>query len=243
MKSNFSYGFVDMHCHVLPAVDDGSKNMEMSLNMLRIAYENNIRTIIATPHNKIYVKSVSPKGIHKRVAILQEEVDKAGIDIKIYPGNELYYDETLPGRLEEGNALPMGVSSNILVEFNPSDEYSYISEGLRRLSYEGWSPILAHCERYQCFYKDKSRIDEIIDGGVRLQINSDSVTMGMLNPVGRFVRKLLSQHKISFVSTDAHRDTGSRVPDILECAKFIQKKYGEDYARLILYGNAMNLLR
>jgi protein-tyrosine phosphatase len=67
--------------------------------------------------------------------------------------------------------------------------------------------------------------------------------MGMLNPVGRFVRKLLSQHKISFVSTDAHRDTGSRVPDILECAKFIQKKYGEDYARLILYGNAMNLLR
>ena len=145
MKSNFSYGFVDMHCHVLPAVDDGSKNMEMSLNMLRIAYENNIRTIIATPHNKIYVKSVSPKGIHKRVAILQEEADKAGIDIKIYPGNELYYDETLPGRLEEGNALPMGVSSNILVEFNPSDEYSYISEGLRRLSYEGWSPILAHC--------------------------------------------------------------------------------------------------
>ena len=243
MSRNFKYGFVDMHCHVIPAVDDGSKSMEMSLNMLRIAYENNIRTIIATPHNKIYVKSVSPKGIHKRVMQLQEEADKAGIDIKIYPGNELYYDETLPKRLEEGNALPMGESQDILVEFNPSDEYSYISEGLRRLCYEGWNPILAHCERYECFYKDKSRIDEIIDGGVRLQINSDSVMMGMFNPVGRFVKKLLSQQKISFVGTDAHRDTGSRVPDMLDCAQFIQKKYGEDYAREILYANAMDLLR
>jgi protein-tyrosine phosphatase len=241
MDKEFPFPFADMHCHILPAVDDGSKNEEMSLNMLRIAADNNIRLIIATPHNKIYLKSASPEGIIRRVIALQDIADANGIKIKILPGNELYYDSTLPERLEGKKALSLAASDSILVEFSPDEEYSYMAEGLRHLRYEGWHPVLAHCERYECLYRDSDRIQALVQEGIRLQVNAESVMAGRFTPVGRFVKKLLKDEMVSFVATDAHRDTGSRKPDLAECGAYIIRKCGVDYARKILLENALLL--
>jgi len=242
MSREIDFSFVDMHCHILPGVDDGSKDTAMSLNMLRIAYENNIRTIIVTPHNKIYQKSASNDGIYRRISKLQEEIYRQDMDIKLYPGSELYFDSSLITRLEEGQVMTMGETKFILVEFSPSDDYAYIREALKKLRYEGYRPILAHVERYECLYKDKKRIDELVYDGIFLQVNADSIMMGAFSHQGGFVRRLLKEKKISFVGTDAHRDSGARTPKLLDCAHFLIKKYGYDYAREILCENAKCLI-
>lgn len=84
-------GFTDIHCHVLPMVDDGAETMEMALDMLRIAAEEGIRKIILTPHQKADRKCVTPEGIVRRMGYLQEEAFKREIPIKLYPGNEIFY--------------------------------------------------------------------------------------------------------------------------------------------------------
>lgn len=85
-------GFTDIHCHVLPMVDDGAETMEMALDMLRIAAEEGIRKIILTPHQKADRKCVTPEGIVRRMGYLQEEAFKREIPIKLYPGNEIFID-------------------------------------------------------------------------------------------------------------------------------------------------------
>lgn len=85
-------GFTDIHCHVLPMVDDGAETMEMALDMLRIAAEEGIRKMILTPHQKADRKCVTPEGIIRRMVLLQEEVDKKGIPVKLFPGNEIFTD-------------------------------------------------------------------------------------------------------------------------------------------------------
>lgn len=236
------FTFADMHSHIIAGVDDGSRSLEMSLEMLRIASDEGIRRIILTPHNKIYLKSASPEGIIRRTDALQEECIKNNIDIKLYPGSELYYDQSLSDRLEKGQALSMAGTDHILIEFAPDSEYSYIAEAVRRLSYDGWKIILAHCERYICLYqKELIRVDDLLSKGVMLQVNAGDVLLGPFSKMGRFTRRLLSERKISFVGTDAHRDEGERAPYIRDCVNYIAKKYGEDYARLIVHDNTYAL--
>lgn len=237
-----SYRYVDMHCHILPAVDDGSQSMEMSLNMARIAAGSNIGTIIVTPHNYAAHRSVSPDGIRRRVRELQQACDEEGIGIVFYPGNELYYDSSLPERLYIGEALTLADTEYCLVEFNPSDPYSYITEGLRALIYEGYRPILAHCERYMCLVEDPSRAEEIHRSGVLLQCNAEMVPAKLFQKIPAFVNGLLKKELVSFIATDAHRDSGGRIPDLTKAAAYLNKKYDADYVRHLLGGNAENLL-
>ena len=84
-------GFIDIHCHVLPMVDDGAETMEMALDMLRIAADEGIRKMILTPHQKADRKCVTPEGIIRRMVLLQEEADRKGIPVKLFPGNEIFY--------------------------------------------------------------------------------------------------------------------------------------------------------
>ena len=243
MKEQDQYNYVDMHCHILPAVDDGSKNMDMSLQMARIASANGIKTIIVTPHYNAAHRSVSPDGIRKRVDLLQKQCSEEGLGISFYPGNELFYDRSLPEKLSKGEVLTLADSRFCLVEFNPMDDFRYIYDGLRALIYEGFQPILAHCERYACLLKQFSLVEEILEQRVLLQVNAASVEPKLFQPVPRFVKKLLHQKCISFVATDAHRAEGSRSPDIQSAVSYLKRKYDARYVSRILAENALSLIR
>ena len=243
MKEQNQFNFVDMHCHILPAVDDGSKDMDMSLQMARIASANGIKTIIVTPHYNAAHGSVSPDGIRKRVDLLQKHCSEEGLGISFYPGNELFYDSSLPEKLSKGEVLTLADSRYCLVEFNPMDDYRYIFDGLRALIYEGFRPILAHCERYACLLKQFSFVEEILDQRVLLQVNAASVEPKLFQPMPKFVNKLLHQEYVSFVATDAHRAEGSRSPNIESAVSYLKRKYDARYIRRILAENALSLIR
>ena len=147
-KAEYYGRIVDIHCHVLPGVDDGSKNMEMSQEMLDIAYEEGIGTMIATPHHMPEGRNVSSQGIRERVAKLQQYADAKKYDLTIYPGNEIYYYSDAPDMLEEGKICSLAGTSYVLVEFSPMDESRYIRNSLAELQNMGYDPIIAHVERY-----------------------------------------------------------------------------------------------
>ncbi len=241
-KTNYSGSITDIHCHILPGVDDGSKNMEQSMEMLDIAYQNGITTIIATPHHMPDGKNVSPAGIKERVAKLQEYADSQDYDMTILPGNEIYYYGEVAEMLDENQICTLAGTDCVLIEFSPMDESRYIRNSLAELQNMGYSPIIAHVERYMSLLKAPfEKIQELRDMGVLIQVNAASVMGGFGKPTKATVEKLLKKQLVDFIGTDAH-SSGNRSPKIMECVEYLSKKYPADYVEKLLYRNAENYI-
>lgn len=238
-KAEYYGRIVDIHSHILPGVDDGSKSMEMSQEMLDIAYEEGIGIMFATPHHMPEGRNVSPKGIEERVAKLQEYADAKKYDLTILPGNEIYYHSDAPDMLEEGKICTLAGTSYVLVEFAPMDESRYIRNSLAELQNMGYDPIIAHVERYMSLCKPPfDKIEQLREMGILIQINATSIMGGFGKPTKALVEKLLKKQLVDFIGTDAHRNEGNRAPRMTECAEYLSKKYDARYVEKILYRNA-----
>ena len=204
---------VDVHSHIIPGVDDGSRSMEQSKAMLDIAWEQGIHTIIATPHHMPDAKNASPQVIEQKVAELQEYADEKHYDMTILTGNEIYYYGEVIDKLEEEKVCTMAESAYVLVEFSPMDDARYIRNSLSELQNMGYDPIVAHVERYMSLLKAPfDKIKELRDMGILIQVNAASVTGGFGKPTKTVVEKLL------------------------------KKKYDADYVEDLLYRNAEKYL-
>ena len=166
---------VDMHCHILPGLDDGAKSMSASIQMIKIAKRQNIKALIATPHYSNQFQNDDPEKIKDLCGILeqkaQEEVDKR---FRIFPGQEIFSSEDIVDKLNGGKALTMAGSKYVLVEFLPSVPYSGILRTVQSLILNQYMPILAHIERYSVL-REKGRIEELQDMGAYMQINYRSI--------------------------------------------------------------------
>ena len=227
-------GYIDIHSHILPGVDDGAENLEMSLKMLQIAQTEGIRRIILTPHNKPMRHNVGPESMGRRMEELQEALDQSGMEIRLYAGSEIYYRSDIVELLDNGKVCSMAGSDYVLIEFNPMDDYDYIRGGIYQLMAGGYKPILAHAERYKCVSASVQKAEELVSMGCYIQLNAGSV-MGNFGYVTRhFCKQVLKKQLVHFVATDAHRADGKRAPYIEECARYIKKHFGEEYMRLLL---------
>lgn len=239
---NKTNAYIDIHSHILPGIDDGSENFLMSMEMLRIASNDGIRKIILTPHNKPGRHNADCKKISSLIRELQKKADDENLGLKLYPGNELYYRSGLSEIITEGDVWTLADSDYVLAEFSPMDDYDYIRNGIYNLKAEGYNPVLAHVERYSKVCAKTGRIEDLIEMGCYIQINAGSIMGNFGLGTKMFVKKILSEHLVHFVATDAH-DTGKRAPRMAECAAYIKKKYGADYMRELFYENPMHVLR
>jgi len=233
--------YTDIHIHIMPGVDDGSPDLACSLNMFRIAKENNIRKMILTPHQKPDRRCVSVEGIQKRIDILRDELRQNHIDIDIYPGSELLYYSELSDKLEAGSVSTLAGSRYVLAEFLPNESWQYIRDGLYDLSCSGYYPIVAHAERCQQLVTNPDRIDELIQMGCYIQMNAGSITGDWGFGLKLASRKLLKEGLVHFLGTDAHSDTGKRTPKMEQCASWLTKKLGEAQAQRLLFENAEHI--
>ena len=160
---------IDVHNHSMAGVDDGSPDMDTTFHMFQMAYENDIRAIILTPH---YRSSMPDEVTHNRYKAFRKALwaaEKVSPDLKLYLGAELFYDSEMLKKLQSGRAPTLNGTRYILVEFPVYAEYSYINHAVRELWGAGYYPILAHIERYEALRK-KERVEELIDLGAYMVV-------------------------------------------------------------------------
>lgn len=155
--------YIDMHCHILPGVDDGAKDLAETKKMLEIAYAEGIRCIIATPHHHPHRGKAPAEKLREKAKLVREAAHEIDERFRVYLGTEVYFGQDVADKLKEGKILSMNRREYVLVEFPPSQTYSYIRQGIQQLQFAGYEVILAHVERYHCIAEDVELAEELYD--------------------------------------------------------------------------------
>lgn len=212
------------------------------MQMLKIAYEEGIRIVVLTPHNHPVRGCAELSEIKQHARILRKRLPEISDDLKLFLGTEIFYRDDILESLRSGSLRPMGKSQYVLVEFSPSDTFDYIRNGLQKMQMKGFYIILAHIERYQCMLENIDHVEDLINMGVYVQINSGSITGDGGRTVKKFVDRLMKKQYVHFVGTDAH-STERRRPKMKKAKERVQRKYGSVYAEKIFYKNAVKMLK
>ncbi len=229
-------GITDIHCHVLPHVDDGAKDTKTAIEMLSFMYEEGIDRVIFTPHYHGGYMETDIRTVREqfeRVKDIASESGKAAF-LELFLGNEIYYYPSIIQWLEEGRVLTLAGSDYVLLEFGFTMDKRSIIEGVANVANSGYIPIVAHVERYEEITKDISAADEIINAGGLIQINAEALYSG--HRIKSFAKKLLKRDMVHFVATDAH-NMDERAPIISDAAEYISKHYGEECSQRLLVDN------
>lgn len=189
--------FIDIHTHILPEIDDGSQSMDETLSMLRQAYSEGIRTIIATPHCGMRNPSFDRAEAAELIAEVQEAADNEVPGMKIIPGNELYYTEGIVEALNRGDVCTLGDSSYALVEFGLDDSFERMSRCIRDMIWNGFKPVIAHLERYISLEGRPGMVARLIEIGAAVQINCRSFMHRESNE-GPGIRRIMGRSRAEF---------------------------------------------
>lgn len=227
---------IDFHTHILPAVDDGSKNCEESLKMLSALKEQGVKTVVATPHFYANDESVDSflERRNKAYAKLKQQLDE---DLELVLGAEVKYYNGI-SCLEDLKKLRLQESRLLLLEMPFRKWTGYdINEVIEIASGANITVVLAHVERYISMQK-KGVFQHLLDNGVLFQCNA-SFFSGYL--AKNKALKMVRNNQMHFIGSDCHNMT-DRAPEIGKAFSAIEKKYGEDFlSDYVNYGNELFL--
>ncbi len=224
---------VDIHCHILPGVDDGAPDMETSRAMIRDAYEQGVRYIIATPHYRPEMFEPSMKKVIRVYHELRDYAEEVGIGLRL--GCEYYRNEQMIRHLDKKLRPTMLGSRYVLTEFSTNDSFVTVRNYIYELITKGYRPIVAHVERYFCC-QEPERILELKKLGAQIQINADSVLGYEGHTIKKFCAGLMKDNLVDFIGSDAH-NLEDRKMNLGKCATYVRKKMGQDYAEEIFVDN------
>ena len=231
---------IDIHCHILPNVDDGAKNDKMMFRMFRMAAEEEIDAIIATPHFVCGTEKKKTVEIKKKYELVCQWLQERYPDKQLFLGNEIYYSDGIIEALEQGTAFTMNNTRYVLIEFPVYVEFAYVCKAIQQLLYAGYLPIIAHVERYK--HLKVGYVKELVDMGAYIQVNTSSIIGKHGFREKLYINKLLRKRLVHFIGTDAH-DWHERRPAMKKCKYYLEKKIGKAEADRILAHNPTRMLR
>ncbi len=196
--------FTDIHCHLLPGIDDGAKDWDDALAMARIAADDGIGTIIATPHQLGSFGHNRGDDIRQLVNQLQQQLDSASIAIQVLPGADVRIEAEMFARLISGDVLTLAdLRRHVLLEL-PHELYLPLQPVIDELARHGIIGILSHPERNQGILRRPELIAPLVDRGCLMQITAGSLC-GTFGPeCQQMCEWLLAEGLVHFVATDAH---------------------------------------
>ena len=207
---------LDIHTHILPNVDDGSKSLEESIELLRSEVNNGVTTVILTPHQNARIKTKNE--LIKRFLEFKKEIDF----IDLYLGSEIYYYDDLIADLVNDRVLTINNSKYVLVEFSTRTETN-IADIVYEIVLKGFKPIIAHIERYP--YLTLENYLAIKNNGGLIQINASSYEDKYFK---KKTKILLKNKLVDFVASDCH-NTKTRNVVFSNIKKVVEKKYKDQY--------------
>ena len=229
---------VDIHTHIIPFIDDGSKSIESSIRMLKEEIDKGVTDIIFTPHFRRGMFESTIKKNKEEFNNLVEIINKEKLNINVYLGQEIYIrnQDSFKKYLDHGYIMPLKNTKYFLLEINYFDDID-ISEVSYNVKLLGYKTVIAHFERYN--YATSRDASEVKNNDGLIQINASSICGAHGFKVKRRVMKLLKEDLVDFVSSDIHE---SRKNYFDKAYKILKKKFGEEYANKLCTENAKVLL-
>ena len=195
----------DLHSHLIPGIDDGSKSMEDSINLIKELWDLGYRKLITTPHIMADYYKNTPEIILTGLENVRAELKRQGIEMEIEAAAEYMLDDGFMAKLEAGNLLTFG-NKFILVELSYIAEPPNLNAIFFELQTNGYQVVLAHPERYNYWHNDFSKYQDLFDRNILLQMNINSLTGWYSSESKKIAEKLIEHKLLSFLGTDLHNE-------------------------------------
>ncbi|HET6225707.1 MAG TPA: CpsB/CapC family capsule biosynthesis tyrosine phosphatase [Bacteroidia bacterium] len=193
----------DIHSHFIPGIDDGSKTIEESVEMLTEMYNLGYKKIITTPHIMGDFYRNTPEIILSGLEKVKAALKAANIPLEMEGSAEYYLDFDLERKLDNGELLPFG-DNYILFEISYMNAPENLIHFIFKLQTMGYKPILAHPERYNFWHNNFEKYEDLADKGVKLQLNINSLTGYYSLGTKKIAELMIEKNLISFIGTDCH---------------------------------------
>lgn len=229
--------FFDMHAHFLCGVDDGAKDEQESHKLLRMAYEDGARAICLTPHFNPYLFGDTSAASERAFARLRDYAAEEFPDLALYLGHELGYYDACLSALSEGRCRTLAGSRYLLVDFPAGVSFAVLRQGMDRLLQMGYTPVLAHAERYRALRFRLKWLAEFVAYGGLVQLNAGSA----VGEFGKFeqkqFKKIVQQGMVHVISSDGH-NTDTRKPLMSVCLPALEELTDPATVRRLTWDNA-----
>lgn len=235
---------IDIHAHILPAVDDGAQDMEIALNMAAMAVESGVTTVAATPHCMDFAKRRNfwDRELEKELESFRKALEKEKIPLEIVKGMEIYGTEKVPRLLAEKRMIGINGSDYPLIEFDFYNFEAQSTEILENVLRLGMRPVVAHPERYIYIQQDPAILNMWVEMGCLLQINKGSL-------LGRFGRReqalafeLVGRGFAFAVASDAHSHI-MRTTWMSDVQQLLREEFSPATAEKLLKTNPFKILK
>ncbi len=240
---------IDLHCHILPGLDDGPCTVEESVEMCRIAVEDGIETVVATPHFKPGRYETSSAAVFNAIEALKSEIRREKLNLRLLPGAEVTVTPELPDLLKTGAHLTINGGRRYFIAELPQDSIPPRWDAfLLSLMDSGKVPILTHPERNRWFWDHPEALYGFVARGGMVQITAVSLTGQLGDQIREFSGLLLRHNLVHSIASDAH-DAGARMPVLAEAVNDAAGFIGRDRAlalvtsipRAIIEGRGISL--
>lgn len=233
---------IDIHSHILYELDDGASDVEETVRMLHIAEKDGIKKMVVTPHyiygsNKYDISELIDR-IHKVQTMIRNE----GLNLLLYPGNELYLDLNLLHNLQQGYCLSLANSEYILLELPMNTIPNYTENVLYSLFENEYRVILAHPERYIPIQNDPEILYRLIEMGCLVQVNVLSVLGATGTKIKELSKRFIEKNWVHFVASDCHSPR-VRAPKLSAAYEQVTEWVGKDKADELFNLNAELILQ
>lgn len=234
--------FADLHNHMLFGVDDGAQSESEMRAIIDASYADGVRQLCFTPHYHPYYFGEHQAQIDAAFASAKAYCAERHPDLELYLGNELRYERSCLEWLEQGKCQTINGTEYLLVDFLYPEPAETILNAMLRVLNAGYTPVLAHVERYERFHRDLREVDQLKTWGVILQVDAQSPLGGLGHGSKVRARRLLEAGAVDLIASDAH-DLTSRPPQLRPCYDFVSRKYGADYAKHLFRDEPLRILR
>lgn len=233
---------IDIHCHMLGGVDDGSDSLETSLDMARMSYESGVGQVILTPHSiPGMFENYAGEELEERFDEFKNALAENGIPLKIHMGMEVFGSGQTKDDLKNKRLYTLAGSGYMLIEFDFGEDPHFVNYILSAVADNGYIPVIAHPERYHFVAEDPRLLFKWSERGYLMQCNKDSV----LGRFGRMVKAIshdmLVDNLYSFFGSDAH-GTVHRTSGLSYAFDEVADLCGVDYAEKIFIENPTKLI-
>ena len=220
---------IDLHCHILPEVDDGAASLDESVRMARAAVGDGVHTIVATPHGSAWAYTGTAAETRERTAALQSELALLGVRLEILPGLEVYLTPDSPNLYARGEIFTLNTSRYMLVEFPFQGIPPNTEQTLFELQLRGVVPVIAHPERNAAIASDQGILHAMVARGMLAQVTAGSLLGFFGVRIQRVAETLLESRLVHVIASDGHPMQG-RWPLLSKAVERASELIGEQSA-------------